>query len=390
MDPELMMMLLQQGMMPQLQGAGSYQDGTPKAPSVSTQSSQANVLQDWLQIMMDPAMGAMAGVSGIPGGIDYMQYLDDAEGEQAPQVLTPTWDNYRAAQDPLSQQIAQMVEDPSMTRAQINEVIRSAGLSPELTTDYVADVDAMLGERTKAAQAQADFQSKPRKLSPVEQLYRDAGLPSPLEQYDEASLNPGAAATKQKSTETRDAHQSSQKALNTLLARRAAAPGLLEGAPEAPWAPQEAGVGGPSEYDQQSPITKAWWNAQKGANGADRVAAGVLDGAESAFNAPAEMLKSLFRKPKADPEVGSVSGDKWGSQSLMPRHLAQRAQVSDGQVAEATQAAATARKSAVDAHREQVRSNGRTHGATRATRGRTPTGDAVAARQMMMRAFGLV
>lgn len=189
---------------PNIAGPGYDKYGNPEEMTTGEQAKQGNFLQDITQMINDPTIGLLGSAFGINGGVDYMQLAEDPMAG-APQFVappTPTYSAYQAQaeQDPQVATILAAIEG-GKTRAQIAAMFEGTDLTPEAREAWMADVDAIYKERNDLDLATREHEAevagyKPE-LSPLDQLLRDAGLPSALEQYSKYDYQPELAGYEQ-------------------------------------------------------------------------------------------------------------------------------------------------------------------------------------------------
>lgn len=373
----LIQMLLGGNTLPQVAGPGTYADGEQKDWTTAEQAKGVNLQQDRMQSLFDPRFAAFGAALGLPGGVDYSQMVEQEAPAPPPVVLTPTFDSYSQSQDPLAQQIAEAVNS-GMPRAQVAQLIRANVPDADLAGDYTKDVDTIFTERASAQQAQATYDSTPqeKKLSPMEEMYRDAGLSSPLAQYDEATLNPQGEQVRARRDETFQSWQDSLGAANTAEKSRPGLERLLADAQ----ARDAAAATQPAQQEQQGGFFERLNNlvpTALGGPGFNPSRVGLPDPSNTSQN-----VYNAF-SDRNEQQGGS------GGVDYMPTELLQRTLAQAPDVGKLRKTADQARRTAQSAHRDSVRNAGAAVGAKVATRGRTPLGDDMVNRQLLMRALGM-
>ncbi len=170
---------------------------------IGTQSTQGNVLQDWLDILSDPFLGGM-----VAGGTDPFSSqgapIELPDPIPQPVISTPTIDRFLNSGNQWAQMVAESIKGGKpefQIRDELRALVTSGQMSQEVFDDLVPSIAAMEKEQADAAVAQATYDSKvaaqqqgiaqqQAQPSPYDQQFRKAGLPSPTEQYTPEVFNP--------------------------------------------------------------------------------------------------------------------------------------------------------------------------------------------------------
>jgi hypothetical protein len=142
-----------------------------------TLSESTNGLQDVIQMMFDPEFAsAMAALTGSDT-VDYMQMPE----QQAPPVrYTPTLDALAGNAETAG--IAESIMSGA-SASQVRKAIRSVIEDPDEADDLMMDAATAIEERDDFAKQEREFAAKPPELSPLEETWRDAGIPMPWDKY---------------------------------------------------------------------------------------------------------------------------------------------------------------------------------------------------------------
>jgi hypothetical protein len=395
-EEELMALIAMQpqngGYMPMPNGSGKDFTNT------SEQAKQTNLMQDWLKSIMDPQFAMLGQAMGQTGGLDFSQFLGERTNGQngAPMppgvVVTPVLDSYQASAgtDEIAAMILEMVNN-NATSGSINTAIRTAtGEDENAAKDYIADAASLRTEQTSFAQAQADWANESAQLSPLEQQYRDAGLPSPMAEYDEAAVNPDAARTRDNFNADTDLAEQAKAALKKHMN------GPFQNSLGRSQGAKPAG----EKFDSRSDASKAWdFVKGDGLDGAKQYANFVLGEMNPAYRAiqgagaVGNVIGGLFSsKKEPDDKQGRTPSTRTGSRAGGGRGRTENLPESAQFTAERKRletALSNAQTQAKASRKEKVFSDNRTKSAQFATRGRNPSDDAIYSRQLLLRQLGM-
>jgi hypothetical protein len=258
--------------------------------------------------------------------------------------------------------------------AAVSAAIRKAVSDEVLAADYIKDVEALRGENAKMQEYEAQVATTQRELSPVEKMFRDAGLPLPTEQYTSSNVSGDNYQVPQ----SRDLDK-----LRSELVSRQATPDRLASEYERQAAPRPAASpraqAGVNPY---APKDMSNWErlAQAGYDG-DILGAGKAIGSWASGMFDGDTRSPMIRSiqdgaPKAEPEAAKRS---WGSTGPKKGRTDRR-----GTLALQNE---IARREGVAANDDAEYRTMKAHAMQQS--GRTPTGDAIMARQMLARMMGM-
>jgi hypothetical protein len=179
----------------------------------TTQGRHGNFLQDLFQMVYDPAVGGLAAGSG---GMDWMGLVPEVEPFVPPQ--TPQLQQWLTSGDPVMQTIAKNVMEGKVSIPQARQEIRDAKLDDGLTDDLLDGVKDLFSEQQAVQTAQTEWEKEQStKRTPLQDMFRNAGLPDPLERYEAADLEVKGRKTSEARERTKSALEAAkQRYLNSM------------------------------------------------------------------------------------------------------------------------------------------------------------------------------
>jgi hypothetical protein len=365
-------------------GGPSFDGSFQQKSGADDLAKQGNFTQDLLQILFNPQLAALGG-----GAQDWMQLGQpyDVEPYVAPAppvVLTPYTDAFSASQDPTEKAAADAILAGATPQTVLNTIRQSGG--DDVAKRYERAIEDMFKEQNDARQAQQQYQvdlqaseaeygaKTAGKASPLEEMYRKAGLPLPTEQYTADYLDPTLAPRREAVDRDRAGADALLDKFNSYSDAKPTAPAREGGARPGMFRLPPTGAPAPSA---NAPVDRAalLQNAGVGTPPVDRGA--LMSGmAQSTAPTPAP----------ARPQQGVIRNgpsSAWGPQ--------EQAEVFGGIKADMYQEALKRFSSSRKADRKLKADEAKAAGRSRGMResGKSPTSDAIAQRVMMARMLGM-
>lgn len=176
---------LMQYLLPWLQGATT----TQQKGALDIQAKGTNNAQDLIQLLFDPKFAALTGTSDplqqVPQTYEPRPYQDDL----------PLTMMYMNSGDPVIAEVASGLVngtyDPLSARTVLTQSANASGLDPLAVGGIVDSIAKEIADNASAkTKWDRDEQTKVQSLAtaPKDDVYTNAGLPSPLEQYNEGNI----------------------------------------------------------------------------------------------------------------------------------------------------------------------------------------------------------
>ena len=186
-------MIMDAGYDPYLQGSLSAapgaldKKGNPEPWDIDVANKQNTFLYKQAQNIFNPEMALMQAILSGQPLFDYAQTAaGGAGGRAAAPVSTPYLDMY--TDDPTYGFIAENIRNnqpPGAIRAQIREEAKKGTFSLDEAEELIKEIPTMVKEKAAAETAKLETSTK---LSPMDEMLADAGLPSMTEQYSEENV----------------------------------------------------------------------------------------------------------------------------------------------------------------------------------------------------------